>query len=67
MRLTQKSVQLLLKLRKIVKDNGRKLVLSAVSRRTKEIFVVTGIDSVFEFVDEKTYALAGLQLDLQAV
>ena len=63
--LTSSSIAKMLKLRKIVRDNGRKLVLSSVSRRTKEIFVVTGIDSVFEFADDKTFALATLQLNAQ--
>ena len=63
--LTSSSIAKLLKLRKIVRDNGQNLVLSSVSRRTREIFVVTGIDSVFDFVDDKTYALAGLQLTAQ--
>jgi len=63
--LTSSSIAKMLKLRKIVRDNGRNLVLSSVSRRTKEIFVITGIDSVFEFVEDKTFALASLQLAVQ--
>jgi anti-anti-sigma factor len=63
--LTSSSIAKMLKLRKIIRDAGRNLLLSAVSRRTKEVFVITGIDSVFNFVDDKTLALASLQLNIQ--
>jgi anti-anti-sigma factor len=63
--LTSSSIAKMLKLRKVIKDAGQNLLLSAVSRRTREVFVVTGIDSVFEFVDDKTIALASLQLNMQ--
>ena len=63
--LTSSSIAKMLKLRKVIKDAGRNLLLSAVSRRTREVFVVTGIDSVFEFVDDKTIALASMQLNMQ--
>ena len=59
---TSSSIAKLLKLRKVIRDAGRHLALSSLSRRTKEIFVVTGIDGVFEFVEDKTIALASLQL-----
>jgi anti-anti-sigma factor len=63
--LTSSSIAKMLKLRKVIRDAGRNLLLSAVSRRTREVFVITGIDSVFEFVDDKTIALATLQLNIQ--
>jgi anti-anti-sigma factor len=63
--LTSSSIAKMLKLRKVTRDAGRNLVFSAVSRRTKEVFVITGIDSVFNFVDDKTIALASLQLNIQ--
>ena len=63
--LTSSSIAKMLKLRKVIRDARRSLLLSSVSPRTKEIFVVTGIDSVFEFVDDKTIGLASLQLNMQ--
>lgn len=60
--LTSSSIAKLLKLRKAVRDNHRHLVLSAVAPRTKNVFAITCIMDVFEFVEDKTVALAGLQL-----
>ena len=60
--LTSSSIARLLKLRKAVRDSQRHLILSSVSPRTKNVFVLTGLEGVFEFVDDKTVALAGLQL-----
>ena len=59
---TSSSIAKLLKLRKVQTDNGRHLVFSTVSPKTKEIFTLTGLDCVFEFVDDQFVALAGLQL-----
>ena len=56
------SIAKLLKLRKLQKRNGQKLVISSVSAQTKKIFELTGLESVFEFVEDKFMALAGLQL-----
>ncbi len=64
---TSSSIAKMLKLRKVIRDAGRNLLLSSVSSRTKELFVITGIDSVFEFVEDKTVALASLQLNMQKV
>jgi anti-anti-sigma factor len=56
------SIAKLLKLRKILKKNGHRLVISSVSTPTHKIFELTGLDNVFEFVEDKFIALAGLQL-----
>jgi anti-anti-sigma factor len=61
--LTSSSIARLLKLRKAVKDCHKHLVLTSVSSRTKSIFALTGLDGVFEFVEDKTLALAGLQMN----
>ncbi len=59
---TSSSIAKLLKLRKSLAGNGRRLVFSSVSPKTRNIFVVTGLDNVFEFVDDAFCALAGLQM-----
>ena len=59
---TSSSIAKLLKLRKVLSDNGRTLVLSSVGPKTRSIFAVTGLDNVFRFVDDQFIALASLQL-----
>jgi len=60
--LTSSSLSALLKLRKLLSDCGRRLVFCNVAAATKNIFVTTGIDEIFEFVGDKFLALAGLQM-----
>ncbi|MHC4551169.1 MAG: STAS domain-containing protein [Planctomycetota bacterium] len=59
---TSSSIAKLLKLRKVLCDNGRKFVLSTVGPKTRSIFSVTGLDNVFTFVDDQFVALASLQM-----
>ena len=59
---TSSSLAKLLKLRKLLTDCGHKLVFSNVAPATKGIFTVTGLEGVFELVDDKFIALAGLQM-----
>jgi anti-anti-sigma factor len=59
---TSSSLSALLKLRKLLVDCEHRLIFCDVAPATKSIFTVTGIDSIFEFVDNKAVALAGLQL-----
>jgi anti-anti-sigma factor len=59
---TSSSIAKILKLRKALRDCKRRLVLCDVKNATRGIFMVTGLDSVFEFVDDKFIALASLQL-----
>jgi len=60
--ITSSSIAKLLKLRKTVNDSNHRLILSSVSRKTFGVFAVTGLDTVFEFVEDQFLALAGLQL-----
>ncbi len=60
--ITSSSIAKLLKLRKVLQECGRRLVFSSARPQTKKIFTITGLDSVFEFVDDQFIALAGLQL-----
>ena len=59
---TSSSIAKLLKLRKVLVDCDRRMVFSSVKPHTQKIFVVTGLESVFEFVEDQFLALAGLQL-----
>lgn len=59
---TSSSLAQLLKLQKLLDDNNQQFVVCGMSKRTKSIFDVTGLDKVFEFVQDKFTALAGLQL-----
>jgi len=59
---TSSSLSKLLKLRKLLVDCGHRLVFCNVAAATKGIFTVTGLEGVFELVDDKFVALAGLQI-----
>jgi len=59
---TSSSLAQLLKLQKLLDDNDRQFVVCGMSKRTKSIFDITGLDKVFEFVQDKFTALAGLQM-----
>ena len=60
--ITSSNIAKLLKLRKILQDCGHRLVLCGLKKQTRNIFLVTGLENVFEFVDDKFIALASLQL-----
>ena len=60
--ITSSSLSSLLRLRKLLVDCGHQLVFCSVAAATKGIFTVTGLDGVFEVVDDKFVALAGLQI-----
>lgn len=59
---TSSSISALLKLRKLMTDCSHRLVFCNVACATKGIFTVTGLDGIFEIVDDKFVALAGLQI-----
>jgi len=59
---TSSSLAQLLRLQKVLDDHNQQMVLCGVSSRTRGVFEVTGLDKVFEFVDDKFTALAGMQL-----
>ena len=60
--ITSSSLAKLLKLRKLLESCGHKLVLCGLSKRTRGVFNVTGIDGVFEFAENHFIALTSLQL-----
>ena len=59
---TSSSLSKLLRLKKLLGDCGHRLVFCGVAPATKGIFTVTGLDGIFEIVDDKFVALAGLQM-----
>lgn len=59
---TSSNIAKLLKLRKLLSDCKHRLVLCGLKPHTKNIFLVTGIDNIFEFVDDQVIALASLQM-----
>ncbi len=61
--LNSSNIAKLLKLRKLVTiTNQRRLKLGGVSTRVWGVFLVTGLDRIFEFVDDVPSGLAALQL-----
>jgi len=52
------SISRLLQLRKIVRGNGRSLVLLNVTPLTRGVFSAVGLDDLFEFRDDPTGAAA---------
>ena len=59
---TSSSLSKLLRLKKLLSDCGHRLVFCNVAPATKGIFTVTGLDGIFEIVDDKFIALASLQM-----
>jgi anti-anti-sigma factor len=56
------NVSLLLKVRKIVLDHKRKLKLCSIPVQVWGVFLLTGLDSIFEVAEDTASALAGLQM-----
>jgi anti-anti-sigma factor len=60
--ITSSSLAKLLKLRKAIQENGHKLILCGVKPQTKGVLRLTGLDKVFNLVEDQFMALAGLQM-----
>ncbi len=61
--LNSSNIARLLKLRKTVTiTNSRKLRLCGISTHAWGVFLVTGLDKIFEFADDIASGLAGLQM-----
>ncbi|MDT8301951.1 MAG: STAS domain-containing protein [Sedimentisphaerales bacterium] len=63
--ITSTSLSKLLKLRKILSDNDHKLVFCSVALATKRIFLVTGLEKISKFADDKFMALESLRKETQ--
>jgi len=62
--LNSSNIAKLLKLRKIVTiNNARRLRLCGISTHVWGVFLVTGLDKIFEFADDVASGLAGLQME----
>ena len=62
--LNSSNIAKLLKLRKqVMITNDRQLKLCGISTHVWGVFLVTGLDKIFEFTDDVATALAGLQLN----
>lgn len=53
----------LLRLRKLLADQGRQMRLCSVNEDVWQILMVTGLDKVFRFAPDPLTALAGLQME----
>lgn len=60
--LNSSNIAKLLKLRKKLHGNKRKLVLCGINTNVWGLFLVTGLDKVFEFADDLANGLAAVQL-----
>lgn len=61
--LNSSNIAKLLKLRKLVMiTNRRQLKLCSISTHVWGVFLVTGLDKIFDFTDEVSSALTGLQI-----
>ena len=59
--LTSPSLAALLRLRKLLEDCGQRLLFCSVGSATKGVISVTGLDDVFEMVDDRFDALARVE------
>lgn len=64
--LNSSNIAKLLKLRKRVISNRRKLVLCSIGTNVWGLFLVTGLDKVFEFADSVSTGLASVQLGAES-
>jgi anti-anti-sigma factor len=60
--LNSSNIAKLLKLRKKVITNRRRLILCGIDTNAWGLFLVTGLDKVFEFADDVANALAAVQI-----
>ena len=60
--LNSSNIAKLLKLRKMITANQKRLLLCGINTHVWGVFLVTGLDKIFEFADDVTTGLAELQL-----
>ena len=60
--LNSTNIAQLLRLRKRVMEAGRRLRVCAVSDSVWSVFLITGLDQLFEFTDDVSTSLASLQI-----
>jgi anti-anti-sigma factor len=59
---TSSSLSKFLRLQKLLTDCGHRLIMCNLAPATAGIFTVTGLEDLFEIVEDKTLALASLQI-----
>ena len=62
--LTSRSLTPLMHLRDLVKSRRRRLLLCSLNQADKGVFSVTGLDRIFEIVDDRSSAMAALETQL---
>ena len=60
--ITSSSLAKLLKLQKVLKDCECQLILCGLNNRTRSVFNITELETIFEFTEDPFIALASLQL-----
>ena len=60
--LNSSNISLLLKLRKTLGDSKRRLCLCDIPVQVWGVFLLTGLDSIFDVAEDTASALAGLQM-----
>jgi len=60
--ITSSSLAMLLRMRQMMLDCGHRLILCGVNSFTRSAFKVTGLEGIFELVDDKAAASAELQV-----
>ncbi len=60
--LTSSNIAALLRLRRLVLSSDCRMKVTGCSNSVWGIFLTTGLDKVFDFVDDKLMALAALQI-----
>jgi len=63
--LNSSNIAKLLKLRKVLISAEKRLILCALNTQVWGVFLVTGLDKIFEYTDDTATALASLQLGEQ--
>ena len=60
--LNSSNISLLLKLRKVLLDNKRRLCLCGIAIQVWGVFLLTGLDSIFDVAEDTASALASIQM-----
>ena len=60
--LNSSNISRLLKLRKIILDSNKRLCLCGIVIQVWGVFLLTGLDSLFDVVEDTSTALASLQI-----
>ena len=61
--LNSSNISLLLKLRKVLLDNNHRLLLCEIPVQVWGVFLLTGLDAIFDVAEDTPSALASLQMD----